>query len=230
MAIINDIGITMDFSKPKRPVDRVFLHCSASDSEAHDNIETMRRWHLERGWRDVGYHYFIRKSGELEAGRSLEEVPAAQQGHNTGSIAICLHGLKQEKFTKAQFDTLIALCREIDKAYENQLTFHGHCEVSAKTCPAFDYKTVLGLTESGDRKNAPASEPQRVEQPILELTAKGAAVAHLQALLNEKLQIDLTIDGHFGQLTKAAVISFQRKKGLVDDGTVGRRTWEELLA
>lgn len=178
----------------------------------------------------MGYHYFIRKSGELEAGRSLEEVPAAQQGHNTGSIAICLHGLKQEKFTKAQFERLIALCREIDKAYENQLTFHGHCEVSAKTCPAFDYKTVLGLTESGDRKNAPASEPQRVEQPILELTAKGAAVAHLQALLNEKLQIDLTIDGHFGQLTKAAVISFQRKKGLVDDGTVGRRTWEKLVA
>lgn len=219
----------MNFSRPTRPVDRVFLHCSASDLPEHDSVEIMRQWHKERGWRDVGYHYFIRKDGVIEDGRSLEETPAAQQGHNTGTIAICLHGLKRENFTKAQFESVIALCQAIDRAYDNQLTFHGHCEVSAKTCPVFDYKTVLGLTDAGERKNATDSSVQAEDQPMLELTASGAAVARLQTLLNEKLNLKLMIDGRFGQATLRAVLQFQRKEGLMDDGIVGKNTWKALL-
>lgn len=192
-------------------------------------MEIMRQWHKERGWRDVGYHYFIRKDGVIEDGRSLEETPAAQQGHNTGTIAICLHGLKRENFTKAQFESVIALCQAIDRAYDNQLTFHGHCEVSAKTCPVFDYKTVLGLTDAGERKNATDSSVQAEDQPMLELTASGAAVARLQTLLNEKLNLKLMIDGRFGQATLRAVLQFQRKEGLMDDGIVGKNTWKALL-
>lgn len=220
----------MDFSRPKRAIDRVFLHCSASDFSEHDNVETLRRWHKERGWRDVGYHFFIRKDGEVEHGRSLEDPPAAQQGHNTATIAICLHGLKRENFTKLQFESLISLCRDIDRAYDNQLTFHGHCEVSGKTCPVFDYQTVLGLTAAGERKNAPDSHVQKEAQPMLELTAQGAAVTRLQTLLNQKLHLSLMVDGHFGQATLKAVLMFQRKKGLVDDGIVGARTWSALLS
>ena len=75
----------MPFRKPARHVDRVFLHCSASDDPDHDDIETIRRWHVdERGWSDVGYHYFIRSDGTLQEGRPLERIPAAQAGHNAG--------------------------------------------------------------------------------------------------------------------------------------------------
>ena len=97
----------MDFQKPQRAVDVVFVHCSASDRPEHDDIAVIRDWHVRgNGWNDVGYHYFIRKDGSLEAGRDLEKIPAAQKGHNTGSIAICLHGLAAEKFTKTQFKKL----------------------------------------------------------------------------------------------------------------------------
>ena len=52
----------MPFRKPARHVDRVFLHCSASDDPDHDDIATIRSWHVDgNGWSDVGYHYFIRK-------------------------------------------------------------------------------------------------------------------------------------------------------------------------
>ena len=79
------------FTRPDRAVDRVFLHCSASDHPNHDNISTMRKWHLEdRGWSDVGYHFLIRKNGTLEEGRPLDRTPAAQGGNNRGTIAICL--------------------------------------------------------------------------------------------------------------------------------------------
>lgn len=137
--------------KVERPINKIYIHCSASDNPAHDNIRTIKEWHLARGFKNVGYHFFIRKSGKIEAGRPLEQVPAAQEGHNTGSIAICLHGLEKHKFTDEQFDTLNALSDEIQQVYPN-VTFHGHREVAAKACPVFDYKAVLGLDEQGNRK------------------------------------------------------------------------------
>ncbi len=137
----------MEFIKPKRTIKKVYIHCSASDVPAHDNIETIRKWHLERGFNDVGYHYFITKNGTIEHGRPIQEIPAAQKGNNTGSIAICLSGLNKPKFTQDQFKSLNKLCHQINNAYNRKITFHGHCEVSDKECPVFDYKQVLDLDD-----------------------------------------------------------------------------------
>jgi len=135
----------MAFKKPNRFVNRVFLHCSASDNPKHDNVKTMTEWHLQRGFSTIGYHYFISKDGMIHTGRNIEVKPAAQEGHNTGTIAICLHGLEKDKFTQAQFQSLKSLCKQINDAYKGKITFHGHCEVSNKACPVFDYKSILGL-------------------------------------------------------------------------------------
>ena len=151
----------MPFTRPARHVDRVFLHCSASDNPDHDDIATIRSWHVnERGWSDVGYHYFIRSDGALQEGRPLERTPAAQAGHNAGTIAVCLHGLAAENFTDDQFRTLTALAREIDEAYAGRVTFHGHCEVSSKSCPVFPYREVLGLDGAGRMTGSPELVPR----------------------------------------------------------------------
>jgi N-acetyl-anhydromuramyl-L-alanine amidase AmpD len=137
-----------EFIKPKRSVHSVFLHCSASDNSAHDNIATIRKWHIEGNkWADVGYHYFIRSNGTIEAGRPLEKIPAAQAGFNTGTIAICMHGLT--KFSKEQEKALTKLCKDINKAYAGQIRFRGHKEVAARECPVYDYKKILKLNDKG---------------------------------------------------------------------------------
>jgi N-acetyl-anhydromuramyl-L-alanine amidase AmpD len=141
----------ISFNKPKRLVNKVFIHCSASDIAKHDNIETIRDWHLTRKpdpFKEIGYHYFIDKKGGLFNGRSLEKTPVAQVGFNNKTIAICCSGL--QNFTQAQFDTLKILCNLINTAYNQNVTFHGHCEVNPdKTCPVFDYKTILNLDSTG---------------------------------------------------------------------------------
>jgi N-acetylmuramoyl-L-alanine amidase len=143
------------FQKPNREVYSVFVHCSASDNPDHDKASVIKQWHLDRGWSDIGYHYFIRKNGALECGRGLERTPAAQKGHNTGSIAICMHGLLIEKFTESQLLVLGSLCRTIDEAYDHDITFHGHNEVNLhKTCPVINVKEVLNLDEQGYIKYA----------------------------------------------------------------------------
>lgn len=134
------------FIKPKRYVSKVFIHCSASSNPKVDAKE-ISRWHQQRGWDEIGYHFFIKSDGTLETGRHIEKIPIAQAGFNKGSIAICLNGLLVSDFSQSQLDTLIKLCQTINIAYEKQITFHGHCEVSKKACPVFDYKTVLKLNK-----------------------------------------------------------------------------------
>jgi N-acetyl-anhydromuramyl-L-alanine amidase AmpD len=138
----------MIYQKPARIIHSVFIHCSDSDYDHHDDISVIRKWHVqERNWSDVGYHYFIKKDGTIQRGRDLNTIPAAQRGHNTGSIAICLSG--KEQFTEHQFRALRRLCDKIAEQHE-YLKFRGHREVDPhKSCPNFEYKTVLGLDTKG---------------------------------------------------------------------------------
>lgn len=233
------------FRKPKRPVTRVFIHCSASDNPAHDNIATMDLWHRQRGWAGVGYHFFIRKGGLLEIGRDLEKVPAAQEGNNARTIAICLHGLARDKFTEAQFSTLRALCQQINAAYECDVTFHGHCEVARKACPVFDYRAVLGLRSFGSLPFVYDQAAQRIETPsldgaagleeppvahygVLKIGVKGGAVRDLQARLADLGYFAGALDGDFGERTRAAVLAFQADNHLISDGVFGPASNEAL--
>ena len=226
----------MLFVKPDRHVDRVFLHCSASDHPDHDDVAVMRRWHTDprpqgNGWSDVGYHFFIRKSGQVEEGRPILRRPAAQGGNNTGTIAICLHGLAKEKFTREQFAGVHDLSRQIAGAYHDSVTFHGHCEVSSKLCPVFDYQAVLGLDRFGTivgpgvAARAPVEPP--APRPVLRLTDQSEAVTVLQAMLNRR-GAGLVEDGRFGRGTLRAVKNFQAAHGMTVDGIVGPATWGAL--
>jgi hypothetical protein len=137
------------FKKPKRKVNKVFIHCS--DSERNDDVAVIRLWHIKRGFKGIGYHFFIKRDGTIQKGRSLEMMPASQKGYNMGSISICVSGKK--KFTKKSLENLKLLCISIDNVYD-KITFHGHCEVDkSKTCPVFDYKKVLGLDKDGFMKH-----------------------------------------------------------------------------
>lgn len=138
------------FARPHRRVERVFLHCSASDDDSlvgEELVKIVRDWHRARGFSDVGYHFLIDKQGEVLPGRDPEKTPAAQKGHNDGTVAICVHGL--EEFPQPMLGACRELCRSINEAWLGRVTFHGHREVSAKSCPVFDYRELLSLDRFG---------------------------------------------------------------------------------
>jgi len=215
------------FQKPSRKIHRVFIHCSASDHPHHDNIETIKSWHLNRGFTDVGYHFFIQKDGTLEYGRDIEKTPAAQKGHNLYTLAICMHGLKEENFTQAQFDTLKKLAVQIDHNYEN-ISFHGHCEISKKACPVFNYRKVLDLSRYGSlNKNeitlTPLASTKADDLPELKLGSRGEAVELLQQLLFIK------IDGIFGPQTSRSIKAFKKSQNLYASDVVKGYVWRLLM-
>ena len=123
-----------------RYVDKIIIHCSDSDIESHDNIETIREWHLARGFSDCGYHFYIRKNGVIELGRPIEKAGAHCKGYNRASIGICLGG--RHEFTEEQFTA----CRRIINMiiqFNPKMEIFGHCNFSTKTCPNFDYEKEI---------------------------------------------------------------------------------------
>ena len=218
----------MLFRKPRRKVNRVFIHCSASDLPEHDNIEVIRQWHLARGFDDIGYHFFIHKNGNVSIGRSLERTPAAQRGQNRGTIAICLHGFHIERFTQAQYNTLRNMANYINSIYYERISFHGHEEVAHKSCPILNYRAILKLDRYGSIGLTPSYHasvaPSVTSSHFVELRYgdRGEAVRKLQQLLHIK------VTGIYKRQTLAKVKDFKRQHGLYPSGIVTKQVWKLL--
>ena len=67
---------------------------------------------------------------------------------------------------------------------------------------------------------------------MLKVGASGRLVEDLQRTLNARLSPspELSIDGDFGPVTRAAVVRFQQSENLPADGTVDEKTWKALGA
>jgi len=126
-----------------RTIKKIVLHCSDSDIMKHNDISIIKQWHRARGFKDVGYHYFIQKNGTVQFGRKPDVEGAHVLGHNKDSIGICLHGRKE--FTFDQFRSLARLIKELAGKYKLSKGFiFGHNDFTdQKTCPNYDVQEFL---------------------------------------------------------------------------------------
>ena len=76
----------------KRKIDKIIVHCSATKPSHDIDVKEVDKWHKKRGWSGIGYHFFIKRGGQIEIGRSLEKQGAHTKGHNKSSIGICYAG------------------------------------------------------------------------------------------------------------------------------------------
>jgi len=135
-----------------RKIDTIFVHCSASKPSMEVDIEVIRDWHLARGFNDVGYHYVITRTGEVQRGREDDVVGAHAKGYNDTSIGICIVGGLNEvgkpdsNFTFAQYRALKYLIADLQLAYGMGLEIKGHRDVANKSCPCFDIHGFLEYT------------------------------------------------------------------------------------
>lgn len=145
-------------------VKSIVIHCS--DSRFGTAAE-IRRWHLENGWADIGYHFvicnghvrrgeFLRSmDGAIEVGRHTSQPGAhvGRVGRNKDTIGICLIGVNE--FTAAQLSSLTLLLLDLMARYEltpEDVVGHGELD-NQKTCPNFnvaayrDYLRILTRKE-----------------------------------------------------------------------------------
>ncbi|WP_418894215.1 N-acetylmuramoyl-L-alanine amidase [Limibacterium fermenti] len=128
-----------------RKIDMIIVHCTATREGGYFNTADVDRWHRERGFKEIGYHYLIGLGGEIWKGRD-EEIPGAHtKGYNSHSIGVCYVGgldtknRPRDTRTVAQKASLLKLLKELKKRYP-AATIHGHKEFAAKDCPCFDAK------------------------------------------------------------------------------------------
>lgn len=107
---------------------RIIVHHSKSGDVS---AETIREWHIGRGFSDIGYHFVIRKSGELEVGRPLSTIGAHAKGKNLDSVGVCIVGdFSKYVPNEAQYLTLAQLRRALRTVFAEDLVVeyhHGGC-------------------------------------------------------------------------------------------------------
>lgn len=126
-----------------RKINLVVIHCSASDNPNHDDWRVITKWHMERGWSDIGYHYVIHKDGGVHVGRAIHLTGAHAKGFNRGSIGICLTGLNE--FSPQQFESLRKLCQNLKEVFDlERYDFVPHNALNTKkTCPNFNVAEII---------------------------------------------------------------------------------------
>ena len=134
----------MEIKKVSRPINTIIIHCAATPPSMNIGVKEIDRWHRLRGFFGIGYHYVIRRDGNIETGRDLNKIGAHAENHNTGSIGICLVGGvdKENKpecnFTKEQWESLKELVESLKKSIPTITHIIGHNEVANKACPSFN--------------------------------------------------------------------------------------------
>lgn len=143
-----------------RKLAGIVIHCSATKEGQDFGAADINRWHKERGFNGIGYHFVIRLDGTIEAGRQLALAGAHTTGHNKTTIGICYiggldaSGKAKDTRTDAQKKALRWLITAIKThlPYGLGLTVKGHRDYSPdkngngvidkyeriKECPCFD--------------------------------------------------------------------------------------------
>jgi N-acetylmuramoyl-L-alanine amidase len=127
-----------------RAIDKIIIHCSATPEGRVTTVEDIRRWHKERGFSDIGYHYVVCLDGSVHKGRLLEQQGAHCLGQNKNSIGVCYiggvskTGKSMDTRTKEQKEALKSLVESLKTQYPESVVY-GHKDfTNTKDCPCFN--------------------------------------------------------------------------------------------
>lgn len=126
-----------------RRIDEIIVHCSATPAGRDISAAEIRRWHLARGFADIGYHYVVKLDGTVECGRPLCRTGAHCLGHNARSVGVCYIGgcdpamRPADTRTPAQRAALKWLIMWLRAGFPGARV-HSHRDFAAKACPSFD--------------------------------------------------------------------------------------------
>ena len=145
-----------------RQINLLVIHCSATKENQPLTIQALETSHQKRGFNGIGYHYYIRQSGEVINTRPLNRIGAHSKGYNRYSIGICYeggldkNGKPKDTRTPEQRAALRRLVNELlirfpgckvcgHRDLSPDLNHNGKVEPDewTKQCPCFDAATEL---------------------------------------------------------------------------------------
>ena len=131
----------------------VFIHHTDDTARGIDSLldqknrmQDYQNFHINtRGWCAIGYHYvvfpeFTTSSGthvnaRIFEGRPRDSVPAAQEGHNQGTLAISVVGAGDARMDDSQRYAVEVLVNWLKDNGAPLRTMGGHRDVTVTACP-----------------------------------------------------------------------------------------------
>lgn len=212
----------------RQSTDRLILHHSAC---SNCTAEQIHQWHLNNGWEGAGYHFLVRKDGNVYRLRPEEYIGAHAYGSNYNSIGICAEGnFENEIMSEAQKNSLIELVSYLKGKYGISKVLK-HSDVNNTACPGKNYpfdEIVNGKVEEKHEVSGIIADIQSklnskygyniAIDNIYGVDTHKHMVMALQTEFNKQLGSKLVIDGIFGSATKRAC-------PVLKNGMSGNITW-----
>lgn len=219
----------------RNSTERIILHHAAA---SQCNVDDIDRWHKQKGYSCIGYHFFIKKNGTIYRGRQENAVGAHAYQNNYNSIGICFEGdFEKEQMTDTQVEAGKELVAYLKNKY-NISKVQKHSDVNSTSCPGKNFRfdeiansTVKNVNTSVEVKKEARGNVATIQSTlnsryntgiavdnIYGKETKKALVKALQTELNKQYNRGLAVDGIFGNLTKNACISLKK-------GAKGNITW-----
>lgn len=231
----------------RRKTDMIILHHAAAKECSPEDIH---QWHLNQTWSGIGYHFVVRKNGQIFRGRPEDAVGAHTSNFNSTSIGICFEGdFRSEEPTNIQIEAGKELVAYLKQKYGINIVKR-HCDLNNTSCPGrlfpFD-KVANGEVEENlvlSFQKAAQADGYKFKQYGVDGIFGAETLAAMQKCvvkkryfyqyknctrLVQRLLGVSPIDGLCGQVTEQAIKKFQIQNGLVVDGCCGEKTWKKLL-
>lgn len=103
-------------------------------------MRQIQDYHMDtKGWSDIAYHFVVFQPygvlvrARIFEGRRLTAVPAAQEGHNSNTLAICVVG-DYQSLNEVKRNTRYAI-EQLLSEFPELGTLGGHRDVVSTTCP-----------------------------------------------------------------------------------------------
>ena len=119
----------------RKSTDYIVMHHRAGNGDA----DSIHKQHLSQGYSGIGYHYYVRKNGQVFQGRPIDKVGAHCKGYNDKSVGVCFEGnFENEKPTKEQLKAGNNLVKYILNLYP-QAKIVGHKDLMSTACPGNNF-------------------------------------------------------------------------------------------
>lgn len=137
-----------DNFKTRLSTTHIVVHCAATPEGKPFTAKDIDRWHREKGWSGIGYHFVVELDGKVVPGRPLGAVGSHVAGQNSTSIGIVYIGgvtadgkKAKDTRTPAQKAALLDLLKGLRIVYPTA-KIQGHRDFPgvAKDCPSFNAK------------------------------------------------------------------------------------------
>ena len=133
----------------ERFIKYLVAHCTATQPEA-TIAAILNYWKTKLGWKNPGYHYLIKRDGEIVQLHPEHLIANGVAGFNANSIHVSYIGgvdrnnKPVDNRTPAQQEAMFNLFVELSERYPNaEILGHRDFPNVAKACPSFDTRSWL---------------------------------------------------------------------------------------